>query len=290
MSDDLRHPGARPDCPTCRGLGATVAREGEWARAVTCSCVKVCPVCKGSGLVASGTSFRAPRRRCECQRVHARMRAFDAVGIPGRYADSTFASFVVTGKVQHTLMKNLTSWLSSFDPAERPGSMVLYGEVGRGKTHLLVALLRELVLSRGIRARFVEFSHLLADLKAGFDVGQGMSSLIDPLVEVDVLAVDELGKGRKTDFEVTVLDEIVSRRYNAMRALLATTNYEPGAATNRPVPSAAAVQVGVATRETLADRVGERVYSRLRETAQFLPVLGDDFREHRGRRLRSSSG
>ncbi|MEO0600778.1 MAG: ATP-binding protein [Myxococcota bacterium] len=290
MSQDLRHPGAKPDCPTCRGLGATVTREGEWARAVTCSCVQQCPRCKGTGLVAAGTGFRAPRKRCDCQRVLARMRAFDAVGIPGRYSDSTFASFVVTGRVQHTLMKSLSGYLAAFDPAERPGSMVLYGEVGRGKTHLLVALLRELVLSRGIRARFVEFSHLLADLKAGFDVGQGMSALIDPLVEVDVLAIDELGKGRKTDFEVTVLDEIISRRYNAMRAVLATTNYEPGAASQRPGPSAAAVQVGVASRETLADRVGDRVYSRLRETAQFLPVLGDDFREHRGRKLRSSSG
>ncbi|MEN0064858.1 MAG: AFG1/ZapE family ATPase [Myxococcota bacterium] len=290
MMEELRHPGAKPDCPNCRGLGAAVARKGEYAVAVECSCLGPCPLCKGTGLVATEAGFRAPRRRCVCQRVRARMRAFDAVGIPGRYAQSTLGSFVVTGRVQHEVMKQVSAYLSAFDPEERPGSLVLHGEVGRGKTHLLVALLRELVLTRGVRARFVEFTHLLADLKAGFDHGRGMASLIDPLVDVDILAIDELGKGRNTEFEGTVLDEIVSRRYNAMRPLLATTNYHPGPALGRAVANAAAVQAGIAARESLADRVGDRVYSRLRETARFVAVLGDDFREHRGRRLRTSSG
>jgi len=290
MNQELRHPGAKPDCPVCRGVGIAVERQGERAVAVRCGCTGRCPACRDTGLVATDVGFRAPRKRCACQRSLARMRAFDAIGIPGRYADSTLSSYIVTGRVQHEVMKNVSAYLTAFDPEERPGGLVLFGEVGRGKTHLLVALLRELVLSRGIRARFVEFTHLLADLKAGFDFGRGMSQLIDPLVDVEILAIDELGKGRGTEFETMVLDEIVSRRYNAMRPLLATTNYQPGPATGRPVSNAAAVQAGVQTRETLADRVGDRVYSRLRETARFVPVLGDDFREHRGRKLRSSPG
>ena len=39
---------------------------------------------------------------------------------------------------------------------------------------------RDLVLRQGIRTRFVEFSHLLSDLKSGFDRGRGMAELIDP--------------------------------------------------------------------------------------------------------------
>lgn len=290
MTGELRHPGAKSDCPTCQGLGITVDREGERAVAVACSCVGPCPVCRDTGLVATEGGFRAPRKRCVCQRVRARMRAFDAVGIPGRYAHSTLSSFTVHGRVQHEVLKNVTGWLRAFDPEERPGGLVLFGEVGRGKTHLLVALLRELVLRQGVRARFVEFTHLLSDLKSGFDIGRGMASLIDPLVDVEVLAIDELGKGRNTEFEGTVLDEIISRRYNAMRPLLATTNYQPQAATGRPVANAAAVQAGVQSRASLADRVGDRVYSRLRETAKFVGVLGEDYRETRGRKSRASSG
>jgi DNA replication protein DnaC len=142
-------------------------------------------------------------------------------------------------------------------------------------------MLRELVFRYGVSARFVEFSHLLADLKSGFDSGRGAAELIDPLVAVDVLAIDELGKGRNTEFEGTVLDELVSRRYNAMKPILATTNYSANPPSGRAVVNAAEVAVGVAPPPTLADRVGERIWSRLRETCDFVEVKGDDYRERR---------
>ena len=213
-----------------------------------------------------------------------RFRAFDAVGIPARHAASTRASFEASNKQQTVVLGEVSKFLAAFDPAGDNRGLVLYGDVGRGKTHLLVALLREIVLLKGLRARFVEFSHLLADLKTGFDQGRGTAALIDPLVEVDVLGIDELGKGRATDFEATVIDEIVSRRYNAMRPIVATTNYAPGAATGKAVVNAAEAALGVAPPPTLRDRVGDRVYSRLRETCDFIPVLGDDYREGRRRR------
>jgi hypothetical protein len=47
------------------------------------------------------------------------------------------------------------------------------------------------------------------------------------------------------------------------------------------VVNAAEVAVGVAPPPTLADRVGERIWSRLRETCDFVEVKGDDYRERR---------
>ncbi|MCA9492039.1 MAG: ATP-binding protein [Myxococcales bacterium] len=290
MPRELRHPAARPGCRDCGGLGLVVARQDELAVARACACVGVCPLCQGTGLVASGESFRAPRRRCACQAVAQRARSFDAVGIPARHSDSTRASFVTSSKHQTAVQGAISRWLTEFDPGRENRGFVLYGEVGRGKTHLMVALLRELVLLHGVSARFVEFSHLLADLKAGFDAGRGAAELLDPLVRVEVLAIDELGKGRNTEFEATVVDELVSRRYNAMRPLLATTNYTPAPPTGRPVANAAEAQLGTAVLPTLADRVGDRVMSRLRETCDFVEVKGDDWREtSRGRRPRAGT-
>ena len=81
------------------------------------------------------------------------------------------------------------------------------------------------------------------------------------------------------------------RRYNAMRPIIATTNFAPGAATGGAVANAAERALGSAAAPTLRDRVGDRVYSRLRETCDFVPVLGDDYRERRagggGKRRRS---
>ena len=286
---EVRHPGARPDCRECGGYGVAVVREGEAAVARPCGCVSTCPLCQGTGLVAVSDAFRAPRRRCVCQTVLARMRAFDGVGIPARHAESTRASFVPTSKHQTAVLAATTKYLNDWQRRGENRGLVLWGDVGRGKTHLLVALLRELVFRHGVTARFVEFSHLLADLKAGFDSGRGAAELLEPLVRVDVLAIDELGKGRNTEFETTVVDELVSRRYNAVRPVLATTNYAPERATGSALANAAAVQLGTAAPPSLVDRIGDRVMSRLRETCDFLEVKGDDFREGRGRRPRPAA-
>jgi DNA replication protein DnaC len=283
---DLVHPGARPECRECGGTGVAVVREQDLAVARPCACVGQCPRCQGTGLVATSDAFRAPRRRCACQAVLARMRAFDAVGVPARHADSTRASFVVSSKHQTAVLQAVTKYLNDHDRERDNRGLVLWGDVGRGKTHLLVALVRELVLRKGVSARFVEFSHLLADLKAGFDTGRGAAELLDPLVKVDVLAIDELGKGRNTEFESTVVDELVSRRYNAMRPILATTNYAAERASGRAVANMAEAALGHAALPTLADRVGDRVFSRLRETCDFVEVKGDDWREQRGRARR----
>lgn len=284
---DVRHPSARADCRECSGAGIVVVRDGERAVARACACVGVCPTCGGTGFVATADTFRAPRRRCDCQAAIARMRAFDAVGLPARHADSTRATFVASSRHQTAVLAAVTKYLNDWDRAGDNRGLVLWGDVGRGKTHLLVGLARELVFRHGASARFVEFSHLLADLKAGFDAGRGAAELLDPLVRVDVLAIDELGKGRNTEFETQVIDELVSRRYNAVRPILATTNYAPERATGAAVPSAAAVQLGTAAAPTLADRIGERVMSRLRETCDFVEVRGEDWRDHRGRRPRT---
>ena len=60
---------------------------------------------------------------------------------------------------------------------------------------------------------------------------------------------------------------------NGMKTLLATTNYAPGMASG--IEANLAVS-GV--QQSLGDRVGDRVYSRLMEMADFQLVSGDDYR------------
>lgn len=58
--------------------------------------------------------------------------------------------------------------------------------------------------------------------------GQAYSERLTELAEVPLRAIDERGKGRLTDWERAIIDEVISRRSNAMRCTLATTNHEPG--------------------------------------------------------------
>lgn len=248
-----------------------------------------CPVCGGSGRVVNvrEDNVRAVAR-CRCQLVPDRIVRFNRAGVPARHAQSTLTSFALGMGRSEGATKAYTEidgWKRRFDDAFRenkswPG-LILHGAVGRGKTHLMVGLVRWMVFELGADVRFVEFSRLLATLREGFDKGQSDRTLLNELVSVPVLAIDELGKGRLTDWELSVVDELVSRRYDAMACTLATTNYGPGLATGRSVPNFA--EGARVAAPSLVDRVGDRVYSRLRDMCDFIEVTGLDYRLLRDR-------
>jgi len=164
---------------------------------------------------------------------------------------------------------------------------LLYGRPGAGKTHLLAATLRYLALEKGVGSRYVEFMLLLSDMKAGFSANRSHMEILGPLIRVPVLVIDELGKERGTDWERSMLDELISRRFNSGLSTLFATNYfierkprkeQPGERVN---PRSAEF-LREAESLTLAERVGDRIYSRLNEMCTFVKLdPGTDFRKDR---------
>lgn len=272
----LTHPGANPSCPHCRGAGHRVVRAGNWLDVTACSCVtSPCPACADQGYVAVGEGFRAPVRRCAHAELEVRARRFAAARIPGRYADATLRDGTTATGPSATAWAAVDAWVLRARKSPPADGLVLYGPYGTGKTHVMAAAARSLTLDWGRSVRFVDFSHLLTDLKSAIERREGTPDLMEPLATVDVLILDEIGKGRKTEFEDTVIDEIVSRRYNAGLPILGTTNFTVGAATGRAAANAAAPDD---TMPALIDRVGERVFDRLQETCDFLPMNDNESR------------
>ncbi|MDP2316171.1 MAG: ATP-binding protein [Pseudomonadota bacterium] len=240
----------------------------------------VCPFCGGVGRRELEIGGVVRVGKCRCQRVVDRVAIFNAAGVPARHAESTMENFEQNLPIPNPAWKYTRAWLDAFRPGQEARGLVLHGDPGRGKTHLMVAAVRELIFRHGVSARFVEFTHLLSRIREGIDRNDGDATTLTPLVQVPVLAIDELGKGRKTDWEQTIIDEIITRRYNSGGVLLATTNFPL-----RPVEGrgrAASSSLATGGLETLSERLGERVFSRLRETIQFAPALGEDYRALRG--------
>ncbi|MBM4372946.1 MAG: hypothetical protein FJ098_14930, partial [Deltaproteobacteria bacterium] len=90
--------------------------------------------------------------------------------------------------------------------------------------------------------------------------------LIQPLLSCSFLVVDELGKGRNTEWENGVVDELISARYNAGRTTLFTSNHPPE---------------GGPPGDSLGERLGERILSRLWELCTVHRMEGEDFRRDR---------
>ena len=66
---------------------------------------------------------------------------------------------------------------------------------------------------------------------------------------------------------MSILDQMISRRYNAGKTVIATTNFDPNRGnTTDGVPG-------------LLSRIDDRIYSRLCELCEFMELRGDDYRK-----------
>ena len=98
--------------------------------------------------------------------------------------------------------------------------------------------------------------------------------------------IDELGKGRNTPWEQNILDVIISQRYNDQKTTIFTTNFTQSRSTTLAEPvrgkDILPGENDRETRDTLYDRVGPRIYSRLKEMCDFIDLLGPDRRALEG--------
>ncbi len=274
-------------CPDCAGAGYVVEQVlGESARARRCACQATCPRCGGSGylLVPSGAS--AVAQVCACRHLDERIALFNQIGIPPIIARASFENPRTWHPKQVQAKGIAEAFAHKFRPDQATRGFLLYGRPGGGKTHLVCSTLRYLALERGVASRYIEFLLLLSDIRAGFNANRSHMEILKPLLTVPVLAIDELGKERGTEWERSMLDELISRRFNSGLSTLFATNYfqrqeeypvreEPG----RRVNTRSAEFAKEAESMTLAQRVGDRIYSRLKEMCEFVKLdPGEDFR------------
>ncbi len=274
----------------CAGSGYLVEQVlGRTAHARRCSCQTSCSRCRGTGYVLVPTGGSAVAQECPCRHLDERIRLFNQIGIPAALARASFESFKSWALAHSTAKIAAESFAHKFRPGDVTKGFLLYGRPGAGKTHLLCAALRYLALEKGIASRYVEFMLLLSDIRAGFDSNRSHMEVLRPLVQVPVLAIDELGKERGTDWERSMLDELISRRFNSGLTTLFATNYFLYEKEN-PVREAPGKQVNTrsdsfardAEAMTLEKRIGDRIYSRLNEMCTFVKLdPGHDVRKDR---------
>jgi len=269
-------------CQKCDGQGYIPVSRGVYAGADLCSCVVNCRICLGNSLDVSSGDAVSCRRPSPFKRASL----FNKSCVPARYARTKFELFSNQSGNCMEIVQKVKSWAYRFQPfgeMDQKG-FILAGPVGCGKTYLLTTAVKALA-HRGISAKFVDFYQLIAEIKASYSSRKGISDgLLESLLEVDVLAIDELGKGRRSDFEQTILDQLVMGRYNQEKAIIASTNCSLAPSDQKEEEYIGETQ-NFLKNPALNIAVGSRIYSRLSETTAFWTMNDqcEDYRIHGGR-------
>lgn len=113
---------------------------------------------------------------------------------------------------------------------------------------------------------FYEFGALLKEIQNSYNpVSQATElKVFAPVYETEVLVLDELGASKPTDWVRDTMMQIIGARYNERRLTIFITNYSDA----RRAPA----------EETLEDRVGVRLRSRLYEVCRTVIIEGEDYR------------
>lgn len=139
--------------------------------------------------------------------------------------------------------------------------LLLKGPVGCGKTHIAVALLKD-ILMQGHTGRYYNMVDLLKDLRNTYSDNSTMteSEFLEGVSEPDVLVLDDVGAEKTTEWVNDRVYLIVNTRYEASKVIIVTTNLE--------------------SYDALAQRVGDRTASRLWEMCQEFPEFPkEDYRK-----------
>ncbi len=113
--------------------------------------------------------------------------------------------------------------LTALDFLDRAEDLILFGDVGTGKTHLATALAAA-ACQQGISARYFTTSSLVAHLRRAKDAGR-LDKELTLLAKNQLLVIDELGYLPIDADGARLLFQVIADAYE-QRSLIITTNLE----------------------------------------------------------------
>lgn len=180
-----------------------------------------CPIC---------ASDKRDMEELERKRFQFRTLQHGAAKIPKRFADKSFADFMVSSPAQQVALDACVDYVDNFSKHKREGRcMLLLGKVGTGKTHLATSAVSFLINEHMVKAIYRTVGSVIGDIKATFSdkSGETEAHIMRELIGADLLVLDEVGATKQSEFELATLFSIINGRYEQGRPMIIVSNLSP---------------------------------------------------------------
>lgn len=195
--------------------------------------------------------------------------------IPLRYSGYELEGFGFTDKWRNESLERAKSIAERYAreyPPPTPFGLLFMGPPGVGKTHLAVGIVKKLIREKSVSCLFRTFPDLLKEIQLSYSA-ISMSSeltLLQPVLESEVLLLDELGAQTPSAWVKETVAYILNYRYAENKTTILTTNYLDQEDLKSPRKSIS---------YSLTERIGEPMRSRLYEMCKTVVMQGEDFRQ-----------
>ena len=290
---------AQTDCPHCQGIGwKVVERNAQGAQPLATD---------RPGASSQGEPKMVWAVPCDCTTGDRTERALQRARVPERYRHCDFENYETDNEIINASSDQLAAWNRSLSQAKMfvqrfaqeyspvPGmqsehGILLMGPCGVGKTHLAVSAMKTIVL-RGHSGLFYDYRELLKAIQDSYNPENQATemSVLEPVLKTEILVLDDVGSSKPSPWALETVGHILNTRYNEKRVTILTTNFpDSDAASANPSsqPSRVAGLRSPTVEDSLTERVGKRIRSRLYEMCRTLEINAPDYRKeirHAGR-------
>jgi len=245
---------------------------------------KDCPQCDGTGWKPIEVNGVRRVTQCDCQNLERSALLLNKSRIPPRYEHCELENFAVR-KIPGTDQENPSLRAAKFTASkfveEYPTNfgLLFAGPTGVGKTHLAVAVIRELMLRKGVECLF-DFHDLLKTIRDSYNPGTQNTEIgvLQPVLDAEVLLLDELAGSNPSDWVKETLHHIINWRYNYKKVTIITTTLlsrDAGGKRGFRQPSGE----DIPDLDYTLNQLGVTLRSRLYEMCKLVEISSDDFRK-----------
>jgi len=237
----------------------------------------ICTECQGTGWVLKKAKGHEVAKRCKCYSKQKSKILLEEANIPKRYKDCSFENFDPRHDNSHPHALKISQKFVSNYPAQDIG-LLYQGPCGVGKTHLAVATICELIQKKKTPCFFCDFRELIRNIQKTYNAESlaTESDVLDPIFQKEVVVLDELGAKRSTAWVEETIFYIINHRYNNKKLTIFTSNYIDSGEEEEDIRDSRFK----GKEDSLLDRIGIRLRSRIYEMCKIVDVLGGDYRKN----------